>query len=110
MAASEGGGLILDSSQDTFEGTMPFQDQVMPPAMGLIQWAYSLVVEGMDHAVNFQVTLLDANGEKVAADQSVEGVASIEGDLRQQVYQLQITGEKPIAFRAIRAQTYGYRQ
>ncbi len=110
MAASEGGGLILDSSQDTLEGTMPFQDQVLPPATGLVQWAYSLVVEGMDHAVNFTVTLLDANGEKVAFDQAVEGVASIEGDLRQQVYRLEINGDKPMAFRAIRAQTYGYRQ
>lgn len=110
MTTSDGGGLILDSAQDTFEGTMPFREQVIPPMPGLVQWAYSLVVQGLEGDVPFTVTLLDAQGEKVAADQAVEGVASIESELRQRNYELRIEGDRPIAFRAIRSQTYGYRQ
>jgi hypothetical protein len=110
MTTSDGGGLILDSAQDTFEGTMPFHDQVTPPVPGLVQWAYSLVVQSLEGEAPFTVTLLDARGEQVAADQSLEGVASIEGELRQQTYDLHIVGEKPTTFRAIRSQTYGYRQ
>ena len=110
MTTSDGGGLILDSTQDTFEGTIPYQGQVPPPAPGLVQWAFSLVVQSLEGEVPFSVTLLDARGEKVTADQAIEGVASIEAELRQQNYELRIEGEKPVAFRAIRSQTYGYRQ
>ena len=110
MTTSDGGELLLDSAQDTFEGTMPFRDQVIPPMPGLVQWAYSLVVQGLESEAPFTVTLLDAQGEQVAADQSVEGVAGIEGDLHQESYQLCIEGAQPLAFRAIRSQTYGYRQ
>jgi hypothetical protein len=110
MVTPDGGGLILDSSQDTFEGTMPYHAQVTPPMPGLVQWAYSLVVQALESDVAFSVTLLEAQGSRVAADQAVDGVASIEGDLRQQNYELRVEGEKPIAFRAIRSQTYGYRQ
>ena len=110
MTTSDGGGLVLDSAQDTFEGTMPFQEQVSPPVPGLVQWAYSLVVQSLEGEAPFKVTLRDAQGEEVAADQAVEGVASIEGELRQQKYDLSIVAEQPMAFRAIRTQTYGYRQ
>jgi hypothetical protein len=110
MTTPDGGELILDSAQDTFEGSMPFRDQVTPPAFGLVQWAYSLVVQGLEGEAPFTVTLLDAHGEKIASDQAVEGVASIEGALLQQNYELRIEGERPMPFRAIRSQTYGYRQ
>lgn len=110
MTTSDGGGLVLDTIQDTVEGTMPFREQVMPPAAGLVQWAYSLVVQGLEGEAPFTVTLLDAAGEQVAADQAIEGVASIEGALGQQTYDLRIEGARPMAFRAIRSQTYGYRQ
>ena len=110
MATPDGGGLILDSAQDTFEGMMPFQDQVVPPVAGLVQWAYSLVVQGLEGEAPFTVTLLDAQGQKVAGDQAVEGVASIEGALLQQTYTLRIEGDRPMPFRAIRSQTYGYFQ
>jgi hypothetical protein len=110
MAAPDSGGLNLDSSQETFEGTLPYSGVVTPPVPGLVQWAYSLVVEGMDHSVAFSVTLLNSKGEKVTSDQAVEGIASIEGALAEQTYELRIDGARPISFRAIRTQTYGYRQ
>lgn len=110
MTTASGGALLLDSTQDTFEGTMPFRGQVTPPVAGLVHWAYSVVVEGLEHDVPFSVTLLNAQGDRVAMDQAVGGVAAIEGDLRQQIYELRIEGVRPIAFRAIRSQTYGYRQ
>jgi hypothetical protein len=110
MAAGGSGELMLDSTQDTFEGTMPFRGQVAPPVPGLVHWAYSVVVEGLQHDVPFSVTLCNAQGDRISSDQAVDGVASIEGDLRQQTYELRIEGERPIAFRAIRSQTYGYRQ
>lgn len=107
--SADGGGLNLDSSQETFEGTMPYRGPVKPPVPGLVQWAYSLVVEGLDHAVPFTVTLVDSKGTPVASSQSEEGVASIEGELREQSYELCIEGAQPLAFRAICSQTYGYR-
>ncbi len=110
MATSESSGLCLDSSQETFEGTLPFQGAVTPPAAGLVQWAYSLVVEGLDHSVPFTVTLLNVRGEHVASDQAIEGVASIETALAEQTYELRIEGDRAISFRAICTQTYGYRQ
>jgi hypothetical protein len=110
MTTSDGGGLVLDSAQDTFEGTMPYQDQVTPPVPGLVQWAYSLVVQSLEGEAAFEVTLSDPQGEKVAVAQAIEGVASIEGELRQQNYDLHIAGQKPMPFRAICTQTYGYRQ
>ncbi len=110
MTAAGGGAFTLDSSQETFEGTTPYQGQVLPPAAGLVQWAYSLVVEGMDHTVPFSVTLFDSQGAEITSDQAVEGVASIEGELREQAYALRIEGKRPLAFRAICTQTYGYHQ
>jgi len=107
--SADGGGLNLDSSQETFEGMMPYRGPISPPAPGLVQWAYSLVVEGLDHSVPFAVTLVDSKGIQVASGQSEEGVASIEAELREQSYELGIEGAQPIAFRAICSQTYGYR-
>ena len=107
--SAEGGGLSLDTSQQRFEGTMPYRAAVSPPAARLVQWAYSLVVEALEHAVAFTVTLRDAKGQRVALAQSDEGVASIELELREQTYELDIESTEPAAFRAICTQTYGYR-
>lgn len=109
MAVANGGTFHLDSSQETFEGQTPFCREVLPPAAGLVQWAYSLVVQGTEAAQPFSVILLDARGQRVASGEAEEGIASLEAELREQPYELRIESARPIAFRAICTQTYGYR-
>lgn len=109
MAVANGGTFHLDSSQETFEGQTPFRREVLPPAAGLVQWAYSLVVQGGEATQPFSVILLDARGQRVASGEAEEGIASLEVELREQPYELRIESARPIAFRAICTQTYGYR-
>ena len=111
MTPPDSGSLRLDTSQETIEGTAPYRGEVLPPASAMSHWAYSLVIEGKDPSVPYRVTLLDpSTGEQVAADQTTDGIASIEAELREQTYELQIEPEQPVAFRAICTQTYGYRE
>lgn len=111
MTPPNGGTLKLDTSQETIEDTMNYEDVVRPPVEGLTQWAYSLVVEGEDHAVHFKVELLDAaSGEEVVAAEAIDGIASIEAELQEKNYQLRMKANRALPFRAICTQTYGYRE
>ncbi len=104
------GSLKLDSLQETFEGQAPYTAQVEPPVPTLSQWAYSLVVEGKDRSVPYRLVLFDPlKGEAVAEDETTDGIASVEAELREQVYELRIETDRPLEFRAICTQTYGYR-
>lgn len=111
MVPPDGGSLKLDTKQETIEGTAPYQAEVEPPASALAQWAYSLVVEGLDRSIPYSVVLIDPlRGEEVASAQTTDGIASIEAELREQTYDLRILSEQPLDFRAICTQTYGYRE
>lgn len=111
MTPPDGGMLKLDTAQETFEGIMPYQREVPPPVTGLTQWAYSLVIEGGDHAVPFRVKLFDPRtGEEMAGADADEGIASIEVELREGIYQLAMEVQHELPFRAICTQTYGYRE
>jgi hypothetical protein len=114
MTPPDSGSLRLDTSQETIEGTAPYRGEVLPPASAMSHWAYSLVIEGKDPSVSYRVILLDpSTGEQVAADQAdqtTDGIASIEAELHEQTYELQIESEQSVAFRAICTQTYGYRE
>lgn len=108
MTVPEGGGLVLDSRQETFSGTTPFAQAVRPPAQRLVQWAYSLVVQ-TDPPARVTVALRDPElGQTVAVDRSEDGIASIEAALAERTYELRIESEQPLAFQAICTQTYGY--
>jgi len=105
------GSFKLDSTQETFEATTPYQSEVRPPAPRLTQWAYSLVVEGKDPAVPFTLVLRDpVLDEQIASDRTTDGIASIEAALQDQVYELRVEAEQPLSFRAICTQTYGYHE
>ncbi|MGC8874719.1 MAG: hypothetical protein ACP5SI_09795 [Chloroflexia bacterium] len=109
MTASEGGSLILDSRQGTIVGTTPFSQVVQPPARGLLQWAYSLVVQ-TDPPSRVTVALRDPTlGQTVAMDRSDDGIASIEAVLAERTYELRIESEQSLSFQAICTETYGYR-
>jgi hypothetical protein len=111
MAPSHGGSLKLDSAQETFEGTTTYVGSVQPPATGLTQWAYSLVIQGLDPTIPFSVRLRDPrSGREVAFGDTTDGIASVESVLQEQTYELRIEADQPLSFRAICTQTYGYRE